>query len=218
MWAKSKQRGFTIVELLIVIVVIAILAAIVVMAYNGVQQRARATAAARDLSTYGGKMQFGVSSTTTGQYPTTLDVYNTPDYKIGPISDGNYSLVSYCASNNSGFVLAAQTKDGNKYYVKSGNTVVQDNTINVVSPCAGLNVKNVDASTPNTTFIGMPTTYCSGENGTCNFTGTASIAYGSSAQGRFTAMMNMTGPVACSNATFGDPASGFAKACYVLAY
>ena len=35
-----KQIGFTIVELLIVIVVIAILAAITIVAYNGIQQRA----------------------------------------------------------------------------------------------------------------------------------------------------------------------------------
>ena len=36
-----KSRGFTIVELLIVIVVIAILAAISIVAYNGIQQRAK---------------------------------------------------------------------------------------------------------------------------------------------------------------------------------
>lgn len=36
-----KSRGFTIVELLIVIVVIAILAAITIVAYNGIQARAR---------------------------------------------------------------------------------------------------------------------------------------------------------------------------------
>lgn len=40
MWAKQKQQGFTIVELLIVIVVIGILAAITIVAYNGVQTRA----------------------------------------------------------------------------------------------------------------------------------------------------------------------------------
>jgi prepilin-type N-terminal cleavage/methylation domain-containing protein len=38
-WAK--QTGFTIVELLIVIVVIGILAAITIVAYNGIQQRGR---------------------------------------------------------------------------------------------------------------------------------------------------------------------------------
>lgn len=41
MWRKNKQQaGFTIVELLIVIVVIGILAAITVVAYNGIQDRA----------------------------------------------------------------------------------------------------------------------------------------------------------------------------------
>lgn len=40
---KNKQTGFTIVELLIVIVVIGILAAITIVAYNGIQDRARAS-------------------------------------------------------------------------------------------------------------------------------------------------------------------------------
>ena len=39
--SKNKVKGFTLVELLIVIVVIAILAAISIVAYNGVTQKAR---------------------------------------------------------------------------------------------------------------------------------------------------------------------------------
>ena len=45
-----KGRGFTIVELLIVIVVIAILAAITIVAFNGVQQRARDSQRKNDLA------------------------------------------------------------------------------------------------------------------------------------------------------------------------
>lgn len=58
MWASKNKNttpkqadGFTIVELLIVIVVIAILAAITVVAYNGIQERARTTAVNSDLAT-----------------------------------------------------------------------------------------------------------------------------------------------------------------------
>ncbi|MEO5949666.1 MAG: prepilin-type N-terminal cleavage/methylation domain-containing protein [Candidatus Saccharimonas sp.] len=43
------RRGFTIVELLIVIVIIAILATITVVAYNGITQRSQASAVASDL-------------------------------------------------------------------------------------------------------------------------------------------------------------------------
>jgi len=41
---NNRRHGFTIVELLIVVVVIAILASITIVAYNGIQQKARNTA------------------------------------------------------------------------------------------------------------------------------------------------------------------------------
>lgn len=46
-----KRKGFTIVELLIVIVVIGILAAITIVAYNGTQQRARDSQRESDVKT-----------------------------------------------------------------------------------------------------------------------------------------------------------------------
>lgn len=45
-----KQKGFTIVELLIVIVIIGVLAAITIAAYNGMQQRAQEAQRLNDLT------------------------------------------------------------------------------------------------------------------------------------------------------------------------
>lgn len=51
-WGVSRRSGFTIVELLIVVVVIAILAAITIVSYNGITSQARASVMASDLSSW----------------------------------------------------------------------------------------------------------------------------------------------------------------------
>lgn len=66
----KDQKGFTIVELLIVIVVIGILAAIVIVAFNGVQARANTTAAKSAASTVQKKAEAYNSVNTA--YPTSL--------------------------------------------------------------------------------------------------------------------------------------------------
>lgn len=65
---KNKQRGFTIVELLIVIVVIGILAAISIVAYKGIQGRAADVGIKSDLSTVQKKME--LAKVDLGHYPT----------------------------------------------------------------------------------------------------------------------------------------------------
>ncbi|AHB42462.1 fimbrial protein pilin [Candidatus Saccharibacteria bacterium RAAC3_TM7_1] len=64
----TQKRGFTIVELLIVIVVVAILAAITIVVYNGIQQRARDTQRVADMRDL--KQQIEVYYIDNGSYPT----------------------------------------------------------------------------------------------------------------------------------------------------
>lgn len=69
---KKSISGFTIVELLIVVVVIAILAAISVVAYTGIQQRARDTDRASDISQLQKKLEaFHVIN---NYYPSARDM------------------------------------------------------------------------------------------------------------------------------------------------
>lgn len=64
----KKERGFTIVELLIVIVVIGILAAITIVAYNGIQNRAKTQSAQASASAIQKKIES--YNAATGSYPT----------------------------------------------------------------------------------------------------------------------------------------------------
>jgi prepilin-type N-terminal cleavage/methylation domain-containing protein len=67
---QHRQQGFTIVELLLVIVVIGILAAITVVAYKGVQQRAKVSVMSSDLSS--AARAFELYKFDNGSYPTDM--------------------------------------------------------------------------------------------------------------------------------------------------
>lgn len=88
---RTLPSGFTIVELLIVIVVIAILAAITIVAYNGIQERARTSAVSSALSQANKKIAvYQVDNP--GQFPADLA-------SIG-VTDGNVSY-QYTVDNSS---------------------------------------------------------------------------------------------------------------------
>lgn len=70
---KTNQKGFTIVELLIVIVVIAILAAISIVAYTGIQNRARTSTAQTIAKEYANKAEI-YAADHDGTYPTLAEL------------------------------------------------------------------------------------------------------------------------------------------------
>jgi len=72
---NKQNKGFTIVELLIVIVVIGILAGLVITTYNGIQQKARNTERTTDLKTF--QSQLEAYNANNGRYPTTTDLSTT---------------------------------------------------------------------------------------------------------------------------------------------
>lgn len=69
---KRKQSGFTIVELLIVIVVIGILAALVVTTFAGIQKKARNTERQTDIKAVHGQLEAYFSEQ--NKYPTLANM------------------------------------------------------------------------------------------------------------------------------------------------
>lgn len=69
---QITTRGFTIVELLIVIVIIAILAAITIVAFNGIQNRAKTSSAQSAATTLAKKAE--AYHAENSQYPNTANV------------------------------------------------------------------------------------------------------------------------------------------------
>src|ERR1043166_3202594 len=75
---RKKASGFTIVELLIVIVVIGILAALVVTTYTGIQKKARDTERKTDINALHGQVE--AYQAQNGKYPT-LDELNDATFR-----------------------------------------------------------------------------------------------------------------------------------------
>ena len=125
--SSSKENGFTIVELLIVIVVIAILATITVVAFNGIMDRAKATSLQADLNNASKKLKLYQADY--GYYPTSLDATTycpTPtdtNYCLS-VSPGN-TLTSYSVNNSANpqtFSIDASNANGTRYFVSESSS------------------------------------------------------------------------------------------------
>lgn len=95
----KSRSGFTIVELLIVIVVIAILAAITIVAYNGVQTRARDSARTSDVRAIQKALELYKAEH--GRYPARVAIgSNTPTGFTGRYG----TSYSYSVDTNKGWL------------------------------------------------------------------------------------------------------------------
>jgi len=149
MWATSRKiqplnkphPGFTIVELLIVIVVIGILAAITIVSFNGVQNRAKASAAQQSV-TQANRKVLAYSVQNADQYPADLATAGVTD------ADTTYQYSVNNASSPRTYCITA-TNGVFSYY--QSNTVTSPTT----GGCAGHGQGGVAAITNYVTNPGV---------------------------------------------------------------
>jgi prepilin-type N-terminal cleavage/methylation domain-containing protein len=132
-----RSRGFTIVELLIVVVVIAILAAITIVSYNGIQNRAYDSSVQNDLENIAKQYEMYKAQSGANLYPYGSTLSDGIAFRIN-INKSAYDLTaSYqllnCTSSSSAsygtiYAMLALSRSGKKYYVSSASGGVKEYT------------------------------------------------------------------------------------------
>jgi len=120
MKSPLAQRGFTIVELLIVIVVIGILAAITIVAFNGVQSRASGAVLKSDLSN--AQTQLGIDYTNNQAYPDSKETANGGK----GLSTSSGTSLEYSLINGQYCMTVSSTRTTAVYNVSSATNTVAD--------------------------------------------------------------------------------------------
>ena len=127
-WAQ-KQTGFTIVELLIVIVVIAILAAITIVAYNGIQTRAQNSTIQSDLSNLVKKLELYKVASTDTRYPISLPELQSAEIRLSSL--GSTKIIFCGNATGTAYTLLGGKFGGGPnagYIWTSGGSRTESNT------------------------------------------------------------------------------------------
>lgn len=149
-WAK-KQKGFTIVELLIVIVVIAILAAITIVSFNGIQDKAKRTSLMADLAN--GSKRLKLDQINAGSYPATIAVANG-GLGLKPSSNNSYRYSVNNTTSPQTFCLTAQ--NGNTFYTITQDTVpTEGSCVNVAAGASATSAILTDGNTDTNPYFGV---------------------------------------------------------------
>ena len=145
---KQQQNGFTIVELLIVIVVIAILAAITIVAYNGIQARAQAAAIQSDLSAVVKKTELYKINGDSNLYPNSMGQLQAAELSF---SKDAYTWVLYCTDTTS-YIYAARMINTSRWWIGGSSTAVAESTAPGTSGSSATTCNNLGY--PTTTYAG----------------------------------------------------------------
>jgi prepilin-type N-terminal cleavage/methylation domain-containing protein len=134
---QIKNRGFTLVELLIVIVIIAILTVVSLVAYNGLQNRAKTTAAASAAETVAKKAE--IYNTESSGYPanlkTLMEASSDKSYSIGTdvLTGGSKDLDNLTSKPDEANTIAYKACTDNKgariFYWDYGTNKKQTRTV-----------------------------------------------------------------------------------------
>lgn len=153
MLMSKRSNGFTIVELLIVIVVIGILAAIVIVAYTGVTNSANESAVKSDMANFAKKVeQFKVLSAS-GNYPFSATELDTMQFKFNKNSliTSRNNLYYYRSESGTRYALGAIAKNGSAYFLVDGSIEqVAVDGVNATTTRAKVDVVGVDDNSDGT--------------------------------------------------------------------
>jgi len=151
----QKQTGFTIVELLIVIVVVGILAVIIIVSYNGITSKAQETSVKHDMRNIAKQVE--IYKLDDGQYPSSTKLkelgikVNKQTYGVNPTG----ATIFYCVdSTGSVFSIVARVKTSTltKYLSSTGQTSVYTGSATAPQLCLDSGVPGTTSTVTYTAF------------------------------------------------------------------